>query len=273
MNVFLLVIYFAGGTGGTRGPCEGSWGHGGGRKGDIRGTGGIKGRGGMWGHGGGHKRRGVMWGRLGVRGVPRLPTSHRVCVSPPCPTSTCVLMSPLSPCPRCPPTSPLSPRPRCPLVSPPCPRRLLGLGKVLSFAVTEWLRDIRCHQLPGLLGGVAPVHAVLRLCECHQRPQLFPPVSPAPPPPKRPQLWHVTGAVVACSGVSPVCPGAGLAAVACHRGVLACHRGVLLGGWPRWRVLRVFPPVPDMSWRVVACPGVSPACPGVSLVCPQCVLV
>ncbi|XP_075345802.1 autophagy-related protein 2 homolog A-like, partial [Mycteria americana] len=40
---------------------------------------------------------------------------------------------------------------------------LLGLGKVLSFAVTEWLRDIRCHQLPGLLGGVAPVHAVLRL--------------------------------------------------------------------------------------------------------------
>ncbi|NXO46577.1 ATG2A protein, partial [Locustella ochotensis] len=40
---------------------------------------------------------------------------------------------------------------------------LLGLGRVVSYAVTEWLRDIRCHQLPGLLGGVAPVHAVLRL--------------------------------------------------------------------------------------------------------------
>ncbi|XP_033927739.1 autophagy-related protein 2 homolog A-like [Melopsittacus undulatus] len=40
---------------------------------------------------------------------------------------------------------------------------LLGLSRVLSFAVSEWLRDIRCHQLPGLLGGVAPVHAVLRL--------------------------------------------------------------------------------------------------------------
>ncbi|NXF00236.1 ATG2A protein, partial [Menura novaehollandiae] len=40
---------------------------------------------------------------------------------------------------------------------------LLGLGRVVSFAVTEWFRDIRCHQLPGLLGGVAPVHAVLRL--------------------------------------------------------------------------------------------------------------
>ncbi|XP_048149165.1 autophagy-related protein 2 homolog A-like [Corvus hawaiiensis] len=34
---------------------------------------------------------------------------------------------------------------------------LLGLGRVVSYAVTEWLRDIRCHQLPGLLGGVAPV--------------------------------------------------------------------------------------------------------------------
>ncbi|XP_058678326.1 basic proline-rich protein-like [Ammospiza caudacuta] len=40
---------------------------------------------------------------------------------------------------------------------------LLGLSRVVSYAVTEWLRDIRCHQLPGLLGGVAPVHAVLRL--------------------------------------------------------------------------------------------------------------
>ncbi|XP_058684948.1 autophagy-related protein 2 homolog A-like [Poecile atricapillus] len=40
---------------------------------------------------------------------------------------------------------------------------LLGLSRVVSYAVSEWLRDIRCHQLPGLLGGVAPVHAVLRL--------------------------------------------------------------------------------------------------------------
>ncbi|NWH96692.1 ATG2B protein, partial [Tichodroma muraria] len=40
---------------------------------------------------------------------------------------------------------------------------LLGLGRGVSYAVTEWLRDIRCHQLPGLLGGVAPVHTVLRL--------------------------------------------------------------------------------------------------------------
>uniref|UniRef100_A0A8B9N0P1 Autophagy-related protein 2 n=1 Tax=Accipiter nisus TaxID=211598 RepID=A0A8B9N0P1_9AVES len=144
---------------------------------------------------------------------------------------------------------------------------LLGLGKVLSFAVTEWLRDIRCHQLPGLLGGVAPVHAVLRLCECPRRPRLFP-LCPQHPP-NRPQLRRVTGAVVARSAVSPLWPGAGLAVVACHRRVLACHRRVLAC---HWRVTGVSWCDPSVSWWTGDSGDMSPACPGVLLVCPRRVL-
>lgn len=54
-----------------------------------------------------------------------------------------------------------------PCVSPPRhPSRLLGVDKVLCYALHEWLQDIRKNQLPGLLGGVGPMHSVVQLCEC-----------------------------------------------------------------------------------------------------------
>lgn len=43
--------------------------------------------------------------------------------------------------------------------------RLLGVDKVIQFAVNEWLTDIRKNQLPGILGGVGPMHSVVQLCE------------------------------------------------------------------------------------------------------------
>lgn len=43
--------------------------------------------------------------------------------------------------------------------------RLLGAEKVFSYALNEWLADIRKNQLPGILGGVGPMHSVVQLCE------------------------------------------------------------------------------------------------------------
>ncbi|XP_055987729.1 autophagy-related protein 2 homolog A [Sorex fumeus] len=40
---------------------------------------------------------------------------------------------------------------------------LLGVDKVLGYALNEWLQDIRRNQLPGLLGGVGPMHSVVQL--------------------------------------------------------------------------------------------------------------
>ncbi|XP_029021444.1 autophagy-related protein 2 homolog A [Betta splendens] len=44
-----------------------------------------------------------------------------------------------------------------------CRHGLLGVDKVIQFAVTEWLTDIRKNQLPGILGGVGPMHSVVQL--------------------------------------------------------------------------------------------------------------
>ncbi|XP_059810801.1 autophagy-related protein 2 homolog A [Hypanus sabinus] len=41
--------------------------------------------------------------------------------------------------------------------------RLLGVDKVINYALTEWLLDIRKNQLPGILGGVGPMHSVVQL--------------------------------------------------------------------------------------------------------------
>uniref|UniRef100_A0A3B4EI02 Autophagy related 2A n=1 Tax=Pygocentrus nattereri TaxID=42514 RepID=A0A3B4EI02_PYGNA len=41
--------------------------------------------------------------------------------------------------------------------------RLLGVDKVIQYAVNEWLTDIRKNQLPGILGGVGPMHSVVQL--------------------------------------------------------------------------------------------------------------
>ncbi|KAM9301925.1 autophagy-related protein 2 homolog A [Gastrophryne carolinensis] len=44
-----------------------------------------------------------------------------------------------------------------------CRHGLLGADKVCSYALNEWLTDIRKNQLPGILGGVGPMHSVVQL--------------------------------------------------------------------------------------------------------------
>lgn len=44
-----------------------------------------------------------------------------------------------------------------------CRHGLLGAEKVFSYALNEWLTDIRKNQLPGILGGVGPMHSVVQL--------------------------------------------------------------------------------------------------------------
>lgn len=44
-----------------------------------------------------------------------------------------------------------------------CRHGLLGVDKVIQYTVTEWLADIRKNQLPGILGGVGPMHSVVQL--------------------------------------------------------------------------------------------------------------
>ncbi|XP_006879228.1 PREDICTED: autophagy-related protein 2 homolog B [Elephantulus edwardii] len=42
---------------------------------------------------------------------------------------------------------------------------LLGVDKLLSYAISEWLSDIKKNQLPGLLGGVGPMHSLVQLVQ------------------------------------------------------------------------------------------------------------
>ncbi|XP_031213724.1 autophagy-related protein 2 homolog B isoform X1 [Mastomys coucha] len=42
---------------------------------------------------------------------------------------------------------------------------LLGIDKLFSYAITEWLSDIKKNQLPGLLGGVGPMHSLVQLVQ------------------------------------------------------------------------------------------------------------
>uniref|UniRef100_A0A8C0CDH4 Autophagy related 2B n=1 Tax=Balaenoptera musculus TaxID=9771 RepID=A0A8C0CDH4_BALMU len=42
---------------------------------------------------------------------------------------------------------------------------LLGVDKLLSRAITEWLTDIKKNQLPGILGGVGPMHSLVQLVQ------------------------------------------------------------------------------------------------------------
>lgn len=43
--------------------------------------------------------------------------------------------------------------------------RLLGFDKLVTFVLNEWLQDIKKNQLPSLLGGVGPMHALVQLCK------------------------------------------------------------------------------------------------------------
>ncbi|KDR16670.1 autophagy-related protein 2 homolog A-like [Zootermopsis nevadensis] len=40
---------------------------------------------------------------------------------------------------------------------------LLGFDKLVTFVLNEWLQDIKKNQLPSLLGGVGPMHALVQL--------------------------------------------------------------------------------------------------------------
>lgn len=42
---------------------------------------------------------------------------------------------------------------------------ILGFEKLVSYALHEWLTDIKKNQLPGLLGGVGPMYALVKLCK------------------------------------------------------------------------------------------------------------
>jgi len=44
--------------------------------------------------------------------------------------------------------------------------RLLGVDRVVAFALTEWLQDIKRNQLPSLLGGVGPLYSLVQLGQC-----------------------------------------------------------------------------------------------------------
>ena len=41
--------------------------------------------------------------------------------------------------------------------------RLLGVDRVVAFALSEWLQDIKKTQLPSLLGGVGPLYSLVQL--------------------------------------------------------------------------------------------------------------
>lgn len=34
----------------------------------------------------------------------------------------------------------------------------------MTYALLEWLQDIKKNQLPSLLGGVGPMHSLVQLC-------------------------------------------------------------------------------------------------------------
>lgn len=44
-----------------------------------------------------------------------------------------------------------------------CRSGLLGTDKLLTYALNEWLLDIRRNQIPGILGGVGPTYSFVQL--------------------------------------------------------------------------------------------------------------
>ncbi|XP_043930581.1 autophagy-related protein 2 homolog B [Protopterus annectens] len=42
---------------------------------------------------------------------------------------------------------------------------LRGVDKLFSYAINEWLNDIKKNQLPGILGGVGPMHSLVQLVQ------------------------------------------------------------------------------------------------------------
>ncbi|XP_039598032.1 autophagy-related protein 2 homolog B-like isoform X1 [Polypterus senegalus] len=46
-----------------------------------------------------------------------------------------------------------------------CRQGLLGVDKLFAYAIGEWLNDIKKNQLPGILGGVGPIHSLVQLVQ------------------------------------------------------------------------------------------------------------
>ena len=42
---------------------------------------------------------------------------------------------------------------------------IVGVDRLLTLLITEWLTDIRQSQIPNILGGVGPMYSVLQLCQ------------------------------------------------------------------------------------------------------------
>ncbi|RZF47432.1 hypothetical protein LSTR_LSTR007359 [Laodelphax striatellus] len=42
---------------------------------------------------------------------------------------------------------------------------LLGIEKLISYVLTEWLQDIKKNQLPAILGGVGPINSLVQLAQ------------------------------------------------------------------------------------------------------------
>ncbi|XP_032883372.1 autophagy-related protein 2 homolog B isoform X1 [Amblyraja radiata] len=42
---------------------------------------------------------------------------------------------------------------------------LLGVDKLVAYALNEWLTDIRKNQLPGIFGGIGPMHSLVQLVQ------------------------------------------------------------------------------------------------------------
>ncbi|XP_032812105.2 autophagy-related protein 2 homolog B [Petromyzon marinus] len=42
---------------------------------------------------------------------------------------------------------------------------LLGVERLVAYAASEWVNDIRKNQLPGILGGVGPMHSLVQLVQ------------------------------------------------------------------------------------------------------------
>lgn len=43
---------------------------------------------------------------------------------------------------------------------------LLGLDRLITFALNEWLQDLKKNQLPSILGGVGPMYSLVQLGKC-----------------------------------------------------------------------------------------------------------
>ena len=46
---------------------------------------------------------------------------------------------------------------------------LLGIDRVLLYALDEWRKDIKRNQLPNILGSVGPMQSILQLGSFYQQ--------------------------------------------------------------------------------------------------------